>query len=84
MTGMWTTLALLAFMVGIVGMTIWLARKNGRQETALEAAERMAEAHIADKIKTITTIEGIEDAVAAISDADVAAEFLRSRRDHPR
>ena len=69
MTGFYVIAAVLAAIVGLAAWAYRKGRKEARQETALEAAERYA--------KTRKEIDNAEDDVG--DDPDAARRWLRER-----
>ena len=69
MTGFYVGAAVLAAILGLVAWAYRKGRKEARQETALEAAERYA--------KTRKEIDNAEDDVG--DDPDAARRWLRER-----
>ena len=78
---MMTALMVLGALALLVAALVLVAHKGGADHSALAAAERLANAALADKANTIHTATEVQNAAADIRDVAGAIDFLRSR--HP-
>ena len=73
---MWTTIGWIAAICFLVGLAVWLARKEGKAAANLEAAKREA--------KERARASKLTDNVRNMSDDDVRARLRRVSEGHKR